>query len=112
MAKSLPELEAYRRTSVFDEGTIPSGLLRRHTTKAGVWGRIHVLAGELRYRVLEPQVRETRLGPGQEALVEPEIPHEVEPAGAVRFYVEFLREAETEAPAVREGDDGSEDPRS
>ena len=31
------------------------------------------------------------LGPGVEGVVEPEVPHEVEPLGPVRFFVEFLR---------------------
>ena len=92
MVPTLPaDLEAYRRTPTFDQGTIPSGLLRRHTTKAGVWGRIHVLEGELLYRVLEPKPSEERLTPGHDGVVEPEVPHEVEPVGPVRFFVEFLR---------------------
>ena len=89
---SLPDdLEAYRQTPIFDEATIPSGLLRRHTTKSGVWGRIRVLEGELLYRVLEPVLREERRVPGRDGLVEPQMPHEVEPVGRVRFFVEFLR---------------------
>jgi len=89
---SLPtDLEAYRQTPIFDEGTVPSGLLRRHTTKPGVWGRIQVLEGELVYRVLEPESREERLVPGRDGVVEPQVPHEVEPVGPVRFFVEFLR---------------------
>ncbi len=87
------DLEAYRATSVFDAATIPAGLLRRHTTKAGVWARIHVLEGELVFRVLEPVVTEERLSPERTMLVEPQVPHEVEVCGPVRFYVEFLRQS-------------------
>ena len=86
-----PDLEAYRQTPVFDETSIPEGLLRRHTTKAGVWGRIRVLEGELLYRVLEPSPQEERLVPGRDGLVPPQVPHEVTPVGRVRFFVEFLR---------------------
>jgi tellurite resistance-related uncharacterized protein len=82
---------AYRRTAEFTEATVPAALLRRHTTKAGVWGRIHVLEGALRYRILEPVVEEHELSPGRVGVVEPEVPHEVEPQGSVRFYVEFLQ---------------------
>ena len=32
------------------------------------------------------------LEPGRDGIVEPQVPHEVEPLGPVRFYVEFLRE--------------------
>lgn len=92
------DLVAYRRTPVFDEQGIPAGLLRRHTTKAGVWARIHVLEGELVFRLLEPVASETHLSPGRPGEVGPEVPHEVEARGPVRFYVEFLRPRGAEAP--------------
>jgi len=93
MRGSAPDLVAYRQTPVFDQSSIPAGLLRRHTTKAGVWARIHVLEGELLFRTLEPVAREEVLDPGRPGLVAPEVPHEVAPRGAVRFFVEFLRPA-------------------
>lgn len=86
-----PDVIPYQRTREFTETTVPQGLLRRHTTKAGVWARIHVLEGSLRYRILEPIRQEHVLMAHQIGIVEPEVPHEVEPLGAVRFYVEFLR---------------------
>lgn len=90
--KSLPaDVEAYKRTAEFTEETVPAGLLRRHTTKAGTWGRICVLSGRLRYRILEPEVEVIELDASREGVVEPEVPHEVEPVGGVRFFVEFLR---------------------
>ena len=89
--KQIPEhVAAYRRTAEFSEATIPAGLRSRHNTRAGVWGRIRVLEGRLRYRILEPEIEELVLSPGQDGVVEPEVFHEVESVGAVRFYVEFL----------------------
>jgi hypothetical protein len=41
--------------------------------------------------VAAPLAREQRLGPGEAAIVVPEIPHHVEPEGPVRRFVEFLR---------------------
>lgn len=85
---------AYARTEVFTEATVPAGLLRAHTTKAGAWALIHVLAGRLVYRVKDPRrpASETLLTPdGPPGVVEPTILHEVEPLGAVRFFVEFHR---------------------
>jgi tellurite resistance-related uncharacterized protein len=103
--RSLPiGLTAYKRTSEFDEQTVPAGLLRSHRTKAGVWGRICVLEGRLRYRILEPTREVLLLVPGSDGVVEPGIPHEVEPDGSVRFYVEFLR-----APADIATNDDCED---
>jgi tellurite resistance-related uncharacterized protein len=86
-----PDVAPYRRTSDFTETTVPDVLRRRHTTKAGVWGRICVVEGTLHYRILEPRVEGHVLSPEHPGVVEPEVPHEVEPLGAVRFYVEFLR---------------------
>lgn len=82
----------YRRTQVFTESTVPAGLLKAHTTKAGAWALIHVLEGELIYRIVDPRrpasevVLTPQAAPG---VVEPTILHEVEPATPVRFYVEF-----------------------
>jgi tellurite resistance-related uncharacterized protein len=81
----------YQRTREFTESTVPDALRRRHTTKPGVWARIQVLEGSLRYRILEPGVEEHVLSPERFGVVEPEVPHEVEPLGPVRFFVEFLR---------------------
>ena len=89
-----PNAVPYQRTREFSEATVPAGLLRRHTTKPGVWARIQVLEGSLRYRILEPVREEHVLSPEQPGVVEPEVPHEVEPQGPVRFFVEFLRVAD------------------
>ena len=90
--KALPQdVSAYRRTPEFSEESTPEGLRRRHTTKAGVWGHIQVLEGELRYCILEPEPEVHVLRPGSPGVVEPEVPHYVEPLGPVRFYVEFHR---------------------
>ena len=92
------DVEPYARTAEFTEKTIPAGLLKAHTTKAGAWGLIHVLEGRLVYRITDPRrpgsetVLTPQSGPG---VVEPTILHEVEPLGSVRFLVEFLRAQET-----------------
>lgn len=84
------EVVAYRQTPIFDEQTLPQALRAAHATKAGVWGRIVVLEGELCYR-LENTGETLRLIPGVEGIAAPEEAHAVEPRGCVRFYVEFLR---------------------
>jgi len=85
--------EPYKRTSVFDENTLPAGLRRAHRTKPGVWGVIRVLEGRLRYCVLDPAseaiISEAILESGRPGLVLPDQPHRVEPLGAVRLQVEF-----------------------
>lgn len=90
--RALPtDVEAYDRTREFTESTVPAGLLRDHRTKPGVWGRITVLEGSLRYRILEPETEEHLLDPDRPGIVEPGVTHEVELVGPVRFYVEFHR---------------------
>lgn len=84
-------LVAYRRTPEFDEQTLPAGLKREHATKRGVWGRIHVVAGVMRYKASTPIGRSFRLAAPASGIVVPEVPHCVAPEGAVRFYVEFWR---------------------
>ena len=55
--KELPsEVNSYKRTPEFTNETVPKGLLRSHSTKKGTWGKIVVLEGTLRYRILEPVV--------------------------------------------------------
>ena len=88
--KQLPaDVRPYRRTPEFTEATIPPGLLRRHTTKPGVWALIHVISGLLDYRILEPVEQRHLLTPDKPGVVEPSVAHQVAPLGPVRFYVEF-----------------------
>jgi tellurite resistance-related uncharacterized protein len=82
------DLVAYRRTPDFDEATLPAGLRRAHSTKPGVWAKLHVEAGSLRFTD-ETTGIETELGPGVHAVIRPESPHHVTPIGPVRFFVEF-----------------------
>ncbi len=82
---------AYKRTPDFDEHSIPDGLRKDHSTKAGVWGVIHVLAGTLRYIVEPPLAKEQLLDPSAPGIVVPEVLHRVVAEGDVRFFVEFHR---------------------
>lgn len=95
MIGHLPDgVRPYKRTPTFTEKTIPAGLLNDHQTKEGTWGLIRVEEGELRYIVTDPRrtPAEVILSSGTlPGIVEPTILHRVEPMGAVRFHVEFLR---------------------
>ncbi len=83
----------HRRTDTFSETTVPKGLLSRHTTKAGVWARIHVLRGRLEYRIHEPFDTVEVIEAGERGTVLPEVEHEVAPVGPTEFFVEFWRRA-------------------
>ncbi len=89
--KTLPEnIKEYKRTPSFTKTSIPKGLLRSHTTKAGTWGKIVIEEGKLLYRILEPEIEDIELSPEIFGVVEPQIPHEVQPLGKVIFHVEFM----------------------
>lgn len=94
--KKLPEgLEPYKRTAEFDAASIPAGLRRSHTTRVGVWGLIHVVQGELAYRILGDAPESYVLGPDAPGVVWPQQPHEIEPLSSdVRCFVEFWRRAQ------------------
>ena len=91
--KILPSnVMAYRQTPVFTQETVPTALLDRHTTKAGSWGKIWVISGQLCYRILTEIPEEHTLTPDSPGIVEPQIPHQLELLEPVKFYVEFYRE--------------------
>ena len=97
--KTLPSnVVPYKRTPEFSDLTVPTGLLKSHNTKAGVWAKIIVLAGTLTYRILEPVVEEIELSTERFGVVEPTIKHEVVPQQGVRFYVEFHRHEASATP--------------
>lgn len=92
--RELPEgAGVYRTTDEFDEDTLPAGLRRAHTTRRGVWGRVEVSAGRLRF-VMPALGVDAIVVPGEPALIPPEIEHHVEPLGPVRLRVAFLRVGE------------------
>ncbi len=80
-----------QKTPVFTESSMPAALRRDHFTKAGIWAKINVVEGELRYQVAALNAGMI-LTPRQPGVVIAEIPHSVEPLGAARFYVEFYAE--------------------
>ena len=89
--KRIPDsVAAYKKTPVFTDGNVPNGLLNEHQTKQGVWGKIVVLNGKLRYTISNPEEIVT-LDADHFGVVEPTVIHRVEPLGEVVFYVEFYR---------------------
>jgi tellurite resistance-related uncharacterized protein len=87
--------EPYRKTPVFTQASVPAALQKNHTTRRGVWARIHVLEGRLRY-VVEAQHVDTLLTPETPGIVVPELPHYVKADEPVRFFVEFHADPATQ----------------
>ena len=82
----------YRSTPVFDNDTLPAALRARHSTKAGVWGVIRVLVGELELTGLDPH-SVVLVTPDCPGLVLPEQPHFVTPQGTMQMQVDFYDQA-------------------
>ena len=90
--KSIPDnVSRYAATPEFTETTAPQHLLDSHETKPGVWAKVVVLEGSLRYCIIGPDVEEHELAPDRPGVAEPEVPHRVEITGPVRFQLELYR---------------------
>lgn len=92
--KTLPDsVTFYKSTPIFTQDTLPAALQRGHTTAGNVWARIHIHEGSLLYRISDPRVpnEEILLTPEQPGVVEPQVEHEVQVVGPVRFQLDFHR---------------------
>ena len=81
-------LQPYRSTPIFNSETLPAGLRKAHCTKGGVWGRLNVLDGSVRY-VIEETGEQLVLNTGEFVTILPEQRHHVEPLGEMRMQVSF-----------------------
>ncbi len=91
--KELPaDVVAYKRTKSFNQNSVPDALKNDHTTKAGVWGKLHIESGKLIYVVTEPGEEEsTELDSSRVGIIVPEQKHHVRIDEDVEFYVEFYK---------------------
>jgi tellurite resistance-related uncharacterized protein len=91
------DVRRYKRSATFTDTTVPSGLLRDHQTKPGVWARIVIETGTIEYTLGPPPLTFvlTSEYPG---IIPPTVPHQVRVIGPVSFYVEFLKS--DEAPST------------
>jgi tellurite resistance-related uncharacterized protein len=78
----------YRSTPVFDAATLPAALRADHSLKAGTWGLIQVLEGEVRLTYSDPHMT-TVLKPGTPGRIGPQQVHFVEPLGPMKMRVDF-----------------------
>jgi len=80
----------YKKTPIFTEESLPAGLKNDHSTKAGIWAKIIVTEGKLRYRV-DTLGTDVELSLDKFGIVVPEVLHSMEPLGTVHFFVEFYK---------------------
>ncbi len=81
----------YATSPIFDEGSLPEALRKEHRTKAGTWGLLRVLKGEVALIFLDP-AEEIRVTPENPTPIPPEAPHYVRLLGPTMLQVEFYRE--------------------
>jgi len=96
----LPEgLVLTRTTDVFDNDTVPAGLLRAHRVADGVWGRLVVSQGAVGF-VFEDEPDDVALiEAGGHVVIPPGLRHHVELVEPCAFVVEFHRQG----PSVDDG---------
>ena len=103
------EVSHYRSTPMFDEKSVPSGLLQAHQLRAGSWARVVIETGRLLFvfeeasdeglvvgsvssgASIEPETLAFVLRPDFPGIVPPTRPHHIALRGAVRFHIDFYR---------------------
>ncbi len=95
-----------RTTAVFDNASVPAGLLRAHRVADGVWGRLIVHSGQVGFVFEDDPGGAVFVGPGDSVVIPPGRLHHVELDQPATFAVEFHR-APSGAPAVDAGAESS-----
>jgi tellurite resistance-related uncharacterized protein len=83
--------EPYAKSPVFDEHTLPAALREDHRTKAGTWGLLRVIAGEVRL-IFDDPPGDVLVTPATPAIIPPQATHHVVATGPMTMQVEFYRE--------------------
>lgn len=95
----LPEgLEHVRTTDVFDEHSVPAGLLRAHRVADGVWARLVVHTGSVTFVFEDDADAPIAVAAGEHVVIPPARLHHVVLTGPATFAVEFHRAPSTPTP--------------
>ena len=86
----------YKQLPIWTNESIPKGILGIHNTKAGVYGKINVLSGKLKYTIFTNEAGEVAseeiIEAGDFGIAKPQEWHRVETIGEVEMMVEFFEE--------------------
>lgn len=81
--------EPYKVTAIWDQDTLPAAIRNEHSTKAGTWGLLRVLDGEV--DLVFSAGHTVRVTVGQPGVIPPQDVHHVEFTGPFRMQVEFYK---------------------
>ena len=81
-----------RSGPVWDESDMPSGLQRSHRIASGIWGRLNVQEGQVRFRAQTSPGIDITLRAPTSHYIPPELAHDIEPIGSARFSIEWLKQ--------------------
>lgn len=87
------DVELTRTTDRFDRESIPAGLLRAHRVASGVWGRLVVEQGSVRFVFEDDPDGARTVAAGEDQVIPPDRLHHLEPVGPVVLLVEFYTSA-------------------
>ena len=91
-------LELVRTTDVFDNATVPTGLLRAHRVADGVWGNLVVRSGVVTFVFDDDPDHPVTVDAGHSVAIPPARQHHLELDGPATFAVEFYRIATAAVP--------------
>lgn len=94
----LPDgLHYVRTTDIFDQDTVPVGLLRAHRVAEGVWGQLVIHTGTVTFVFEDEPDQPLTVNAGEAVAIPPGRHHHLELGGPATFAVEFYRIPETAA---------------
>jgi tellurite methyltransferase len=79
-----------RTAGPFDHAPLPAGLRRDHRVAAGLWARLRVLEGSVRFTMASEPPVDVVLRTGDEQPIPPDVLHAVEPGDGARIAADFL----------------------
>lgn len=81
----------YKTVGPFDADSLPEGLKREHRLKAGTWGLLTLMEGEVAFVWDDEEGGEDVLRAPATIVVPPEIPHHLRLVGPFRLGIGFHR---------------------
>ena len=93
MIKLTRNIKEVSLTISFSTKTMPAGLLKNHSTKKDLWGKLVVESGIVHYTVTDPaEVGEYQINAGDYGVIVPKQLHHVElMKGDTVFHIEFMK---------------------